>query len=74
MLAADLRGEHPVSRHRSAAPVRDEHQTDRTCTHCGLVRRTRHEPGVFPWIEWLMNGGRLYGKRTPPCVRVEPVE
>lgn len=47
-----------------------QHKTERSCGKCALVKVTRHEPGVRPWIEWWRDGERVNSQRTPAC---EPV-
>ena len=55
-------------RHRWGQPRRDAHRTERVCERCGLVKVTRHEPALLPWIEFERDGRRVgYGSRTPPC-------
>ena len=48
----------------------DEHNTLRICTNCGMVKRSRHEPGKDPahWTEFEKYGLRMspIGK-TPEC-------
>ena len=47
----------------------DQHNTRRTCTRCGLVKVTRHEPDNDPphWTEWERDGVRSVAARTPAC-------
>lgn len=54
-------------RHRWGEAVVREHETDRRCVWCGLVRRTRHEGVGWPWVEWWLGGERLMEARTPKC-------
>lgn len=46
-------------------PVRYPYKTERACGRCRLVKVTRHEPQVFPWVEWWKDGERL--EAAPPC-------
>jgi hypothetical protein len=67
-----------MSRHKWGEPVRpDLHNTFRTCSKCGLVKITRHEPDNFPvehWIEWELDGQKIDSKFTPPCEEAMPKE
>lgn len=58
-------------RHSWSDPFREQFATQRCCWHCGLLKVTRHEPGIFPWTEYWLNGSRVRmdeeGRRTPPC-------
>lgn len=59
-------------RHTWSDPYRTEYATERACWTCGLVRVTRHEPGVRPWVEFRRGGrGGVRADdgsgRTPPC-------
>lgn len=36
--------------------------------NCGIIKVTRHEPGVLPWVEFYSKGRRVEGGgRTPEC-------
>lgn len=57
-------------KHRWGDPIRpDLNNTLRTCSKCGLVRVTRHEPDNDPrhWIEFEREGHRVEATRTPVC-------
>lgn len=62
-------------RHSWSDPYREAYATKRTCWNCGLMKITRHEPGIFPWVEYWREGERVrmdeYGQKTPPCERVD---
>lgn len=61
-----------MSRHRWGEPNRLQFKTERACLHCDLVKVTRHEPGILPWIEWWRDGERIVSAATPPCgARIE---
>jgi hypothetical protein len=55
--------------HRWSEPQRDHFRTERFCKRCDLVKVTRHEPSVLPWVEFERDGKRVIfeGGRTPPC-------
>ena len=58
--------------HRWGKRVPLEHQTERTCVRCGLVKVTVHPPLGLPWREWRMPGQvQVQLEATPPCVDVE---
>lgn len=59
-----------MMRHRWSAPSRTEHDTNRTCERCGLIRVTRHEPNALPWTEWYRDGQRVPAAKTPACEAV----
>lgn len=43
-------------------------KTERECLRCGMVKVTRHEPGVLPWVEFYRNGEeKIVCNKTPPC-------
>lgn len=56
-------------RHSWSDPYREAYATKRRCWNCGLMKITRHEPGVLPWIEYWRDDRRVRaeGDRTPPC-------
>lgn len=58
-------------RHSWSDPYREAYATKRRCWTCGLMKVTRHEPGLFPWVEYWRDGVRVrvdeQGRRTPPC-------
>lgn len=56
------------TRHRWGEPDRLQFKTERECTRCGLVKVTRHEPGVLPWVEFWRACERVPGDGMPPCV------
>lgn len=61
-----------MSNHRWEAPRRlDANNTLRTCTNCGIVRRTRHEPDNDPphWTEYETAFGKRIGEigKAPAC-------
>lgn len=61
-----------MSRHRWDSPVRpDLNNTFRSCSKCGLVKLTRHEPDNNPrhWAEFEIDGQKVQigGTSTPPC-------
>lgn len=57
-----------IRRHEWAKPVRTAYRTERVCWTCGLVKVTRHEPGVRPWVEFERRGQVLRGMTaTPKC-------
>lgn len=56
-----------AGRHSWADPVRFEHKTERLCVLCGIVKVTRHEPGVQPWLEFFRGLDRIECERTPAC-------
>jgi hypothetical protein len=62
-----------TERHKWGDPLRREHHTDRMCTRCGLVKRTRHEPDARPmhWTEWWTGETRLEATNTPKCQPAE---
>lgn len=55
-------------RHKWGEPVLLEHQTERTCEHCNLVKITRHEQGNC-WREWRhpASKNQFAMPMTPPC-------
>lgn len=54
--------------HRWSAPIRTTHTTDRQCSRCGMIRRTRHDnPAGWPWVEWHTGDGVVTQTRTPTC-------
>ena len=54
--------------HKWSGPKRTVHRTERTCLRCGLVKVTRHEPDVLPWVEYERSGIVVRdGNRTPRC-------
>jgi len=55
------------ARHRWSDPYRTEHETNRSCIKCGLIRVTRHEPGHLPWSEWWRDGLKVEATATPAC-------
>lgn len=55
------------ARHKWPTSDETQFQTDRHCPRCGIVRRTRHEPGELPWIEWYRDDVRIVTKLTPAC-------
>jgi hypothetical protein len=61
-----------MSNHRWSEPRRlDSNNTLRTCQHCGIVRRSRHEPANDPphWTEYETAAGKRIGEigKTPQC-------
>jgi hypothetical protein len=59
-------------RHLWSPAYRKPLRTDRVCFKCEIVRVTRHEPGVLPWVEFEVKGVRVDTKgRTPECRRAE---
>ena len=57
-------------RHAWDAPVRpDINNTFRSCSKCGLVRVTRHEPDNRPqhWVEFERDGQKVSASKTPAC-------
>lgn len=54
-------------RHSWGEPERRPHRTDRVCKRCGIIKITRHEPGVMPWQEFERDGLKMDTARTPPC-------
>lgn len=55
-------------RHLWGPPYRKIDRTKRVCLNCGMVKITRHEPGVLPWIEFHHKGRRVEsGGKTPEC-------
>ena len=61
----------PAARHSWSDPYRTQHLTERRCWACGLMRVTRHEPGILPWTEFWRDGVRIEAEdgssRTPSC-------
>lgn len=58
----------PIStRHKWPDRVADQHNTDRRCPRCGIVKRSRHEPGQLVWVEWFRDGIRIAARATPIC-------
>jgi hypothetical protein len=58
------------ARHSWSEPERNIYETRRACRRCPVVKVTRHEPGVLPWVEFRRDGVRVDGDgRTPPCLR-----
>lgn len=56
-----------AARHKWDEPIRLQHKTMRTCTICGIVKVTRHEPGVLPWLEFWRGEQKIETDRTPAC-------
>lgn len=59
-----------MSKHRWNEPVRpDLNNTFRSCSKCGLIKITRHEPDNEPrhWIEFEMEGRKITATKTPIC-------
>lgn len=56
-----------IGRHSWADPVRFPNKTERACVLCGIVKVTRHEPGVQPWLEFFRGLERIQCERTPRC-------
>ena len=59
-----------MPKHRWTDPIRpDLNSTLRTCSKCGLVRITRHEPDNTPrhWTEFEVDGRRVPAVKTPIC-------
>ncbi|MTW19361.1 hypothetical protein GJ689_24525 [Rhodoplanes serenus] len=57
-----------VPRHSWDWPHRDVYATNRACRNCGIIKVTRHEPGLIPWTEFWRDGARVEAVgRTPPC-------
>jgi hypothetical protein len=54
-------------RHKWGEAERLERVTLRRCQRCGLVRATRHEPNVRPWVEFVRDCVPIKCDRTPPC-------
>lgn len=58
-------------RHSWSDPYREFYATKRHCWSCGLMKVTRHEPGILPWVEYWHDGVRIRmdeeGRRVPPC-------
>lgn len=62
-------------RHQWGEAMRYEHSTTRMCLRCGLVKVTRHEPNVRPWVEFVRDCEPLGGSEgTPACEPVAAVE
>lgn len=58
------------TRHQWSAARRTAYRTTRECLRCGLVKVTRHEPGVRAWQEFERDGVVLRGAPgTPKCAR-----
>jgi hypothetical protein len=55
------------ARHSWGDPIRRTYHTERCCRKCAIVKITRHEPGVLPWVEFERDGARIDSARTPPC-------
>lgn len=62
-------------RHAWSDPFREFYATRRTCWNCGLMKVTRHEPGILPWVEYWRDDARVRmdenGRKTPPCIPAE---
>lgn len=54
-------------RHSWGEPLRFPYKTARSCIVCGIVKVTRHEAGVRPWLEFYRDGERIECERTPEC-------
>lgn len=58
-------------RHSWSDPYREVYATKRRCWNCGLMKITRHEPGILPWVEYWRDGARIRmdedGRRVPAC-------
>lgn len=57
-------------KHRWNDPVRpDLNNTFRSCSKCGLIKITRHEPDNRPmhWVEFERDGSKIAADRTPIC-------
>jgi hypothetical protein len=56
--------------HRWTAPVRpDLNTTFRSCSKCGLIKVSRHEPDNTPrhWVEYEIEGRRFVSPTMPSC-------
>lgn len=67
-------------KHSWSEPQRiDAQNTLRTCTKCGVVKRTRHEPDNDPphWTEFIHGERHVVFKgdpsKTPPCGSFESI-
>lgn len=49
---------------------RHERHTDRTCTKCGIIQRTRHEEGRH-WLEYWRGDKLVSVEERPNCRDVE---
>ena len=56
-----------AKRHTWGEPVSFQYKTERTCSICDIVKVTRHEPGVQPWLEFYRDGVKIESERTPEC-------
>ena len=57
-------------KHRWNDPIRpDMNNTYRSCSKCGLIKITRHEPDNRPphWIEFEIEGRKISADKTPVC-------
>ncbi|MDP2410372.1 MAG: hypothetical protein Q8M26_08805 [Pseudolabrys sp.] len=58
-------------RHKWGEAKRFPYKTEVSCERCQIVKVTRHEPSVRPWLEFYRDGERVNCERTPVCESAE---